>query len=59
MWLSYGDGYCDDEEFQFVEALRGIWGVEEKIYPDEGYKMTYNSGFDPKRREKVFLNLKT
>ena len=31
-------GYCDDEEFQFVEALRGIW-VLKKIYPDEGYKM--------------------
>lgn len=59
MWLSYGDGYCNDEEFQFVEALRGIWGVEEKIYPDEGYKMTYNSGFDPKRRESFpeFKNL--
>ena len=59
MWLSYGDGYCDDEEFQFIEALRGIWRVEEKIYPDEGYKMTYNSGFDPKRRESFpeFKNL--
>lgn len=59
MWLSYGDGYCDDEEFQFIEALRGIWRVEEKIYPDEGYRMTYNSGFDPNRRESFpeFKNL--
>jgi hypothetical protein len=25
--LSYADGFCHDSEFQFIEALKGIWGV--------------------------------
>ena len=24
-WLSYADGFCHDNEFQFIEALKGIW----------------------------------
>ncbi len=51
MNISYADGFCSDEEFQFVEAVRGIFGVETKIFPEEGYKMSYNNGFDPNRKE--------
>lgn len=51
MNISYADGFCSDDEFQFVEAVRGIFGVETKIYPDEGYTMAYNNGFDPDRKE--------
>ena len=51
MNISYADGFCSDEEFQFVEAVRGIFGVDTKIYPDEGYSMAYNNGFDPHRKE--------
>tara|TARA_B110000003_G_scaffold172110_1_gene171711 strand:+ start:9464 stop:11527 length:2064 start_codon:yes stop_codon:yes gene_type:complete len=31
-WLSYADGFCHDNEFQFIEALKGIWGVQEKLF---------------------------
>ena len=31
-WLSYADGFCQDNEFQFIEALKGIWGVQEKLF---------------------------
>ena len=30
--LSYADGFCHDSEFQFIEALKGIWGVQEKLF---------------------------
>lgn len=49
--ISFADGFCSDEEFQFVEAVRGIFGVETKIYPEEGYTMAYTNGFDPNRKE--------
>ena len=51
MWISYSDGFCDDKEFKFIEALRGIWGVQERIFPEEGYTEYYNTKFDPNRRE--------
>jgi len=31
-WLSYADGFCHDNEFQFIEALKGVWGVQEKLF---------------------------
>ena len=48
-WLSFSDGNSDKEEFQFIEALRGIWGVEEKIFPPKDYDTTFNSGLNSKR----------